>query len=488
MLLAICLIVPCFSTIALAAEGIIFFDDLNTKVGDTFEIEGTVVAKGDVLGDASVELTYDSSYIRFIEGEGVTKSGDGKLTFTGQGDGSTDRVKFTMTFQALKQGDTRMNQGLTTVTTKSGETVTCEEGYSDIKIDEGDPSKIQPDGKSKAITIGGEEYTLSEGFDEASLPEGFTVGEMTYDGETYRCAYQETSGLYAAYLEGGENGGEFWLYNAENSSFYPFEEIVISDIYSIVVLDGSKEVKMPAKYVQSNMEINGAEFPVWIEPDREGFYILYAVNNDGQKSLYLYDSQEQTYQRMETPKTAVSSETKKEATSVDKIGEFVSDYLIWVLVGAGCILVILLVLLIVTAVKLRHRNLELDDLYDEYGIDEEPQTETKAQPKKKEQFRKPAAKPVSEETEELADFYDDDFDDDDEYYGDDDFEDDLDDLRKDYTAAAPESKELNFDEYYDDDDFDDFDDEEDFGSLERDRADKKSRKDDTFEMDFIDLD
>ena len=147
-----------------------------------------------------------------------------------------------------------------------------------------------------------------------------------------------------------------------------------------------------------------------------------------------------------------------------------------------------------TAVKLRHRNLELDDLYDEYGIDEDKNPEPKARPKNKEQFKKTSGKPVrkavSEETEELADFYDDDFDDDDfdddDYYDDD--IDELEELRNDYTAAAPEPKDLNFDEYYDDDDFDDFDDEEDFGALENEKPGRKSKKDDTFEMDFIDLD
>lgn len=496
MLLAICLIVPCFSTIALAAEGVIFFDDLETKVGDTFVIEGTVVAKNDILGEASVELSYDSSYLRFVEGDGVTESGNGKLTFTGEGDGSGDRVKFKMSFQALQEGSTRVTQGQATVTTQSGESVVCEEGYSDVKIAEGDPSKIQPEGKTTSITISGVEYTLSEAFDENSIPEGFTVGELTYEGETYKCAVQESSGLYVAYLVDSENNGKFWLYNADEVVFYPFEEIIISDEYSIVVLDGSDKVKLPSKYIKSSMEINGTEFTVWADSSREGFYVLYAVNNNGEKSLYLYDSQEHTYQRMETPKSAAAAtDTTKKATGVfDKIEEFVTTYLVWVLVAVGCILVILLVFLIVTAIKLRHRNLELDDLYDEYGIENDKESAASAQSKKKSQFKKP----IVEEKDEAEEFFgdddfDDDFDDDDDDYDDDEFEEDFDDqdelaeLRSDYTSAAPESKNLNFDDYYDDDDFDD-EFEEDFDAFGKDTSRTQTRSDDTFEMDFIDLD
>ena len=52
ILLSVCLIVPCFSTMALAADGVIFFSDLETSVGDEFTITGTAVVSGDVIGDA----------------------------------------------------------------------------------------------------------------------------------------------------------------------------------------------------------------------------------------------------------------------------------------------------------------------------------------------------------------------------------------------------------------------------------------------------
>lgn len=492
MLLAVCLTVPCFSMIALAAEGIIFFDDIETKVGDTFEIEGTVVAKNDVLGEATVELSYDTDYIRFVEGEGVEASGDGKLTFTGSGNGSDDRVKFVMKFQALQEGSTRVDQDQVAVTTESGESVTCEEGYSDIKIGEGDPSKIQQTGKSSVVTIAGEEYELSEEFSESNLPAGFEMGELTYEGDTYKCAVQKANNLYAAYLIDRDGKADFWFYNEKDAKFYAFEEIVISDMYSIMILDGTNEVKMPSEYTESSMEINGKEFPVWVDTNRDGFYVMYAMNSDGEKSLYLYDSMEHTYQRMETPEVAAKSPAKKATGLMDKIEAFIVANLVWFLVAVGCFLIILLAFLIVMAVKLRHRNLELDDLYDEYGIDEGKNDNLKAQPKKNE-FKKP----VSEETAELNDFYDNDFDDadfdDDEYYDEEDAYDDeyedgdyedeedpLAELRKDYGESS--AKNVNFDAYYDDDDF-----EEDYEE-EYDESSAGSVSDDTFEMDFIDLD
>ena len=103
ILLSVCLIVPCFSVMALAANGVIFFSDLETSVGDEFTITGTAVVSGDVIGDATIHMTYDPSYMRFEEGDGVNADTDGNLTFKGSGDGSSDRIEFTMKFQALRK-------------------------------------------------------------------------------------------------------------------------------------------------------------------------------------------------------------------------------------------------------------------------------------------------------------------------------------------------------------------------------------------------
>ena len=116
ILLSVCLIVPCFSVMALAANGVIFFSDLETSVGDEFTITGTAVVSGDVIGDATIHMTYDPSYMRFEEGDGVNADTDGNLTFKGSGDGSSDRIEFTMKFQALQEGSTRLEQGDATVT------------------------------------------------------------------------------------------------------------------------------------------------------------------------------------------------------------------------------------------------------------------------------------------------------------------------------------------------------------------------------------
>ena len=457
ILLSVCLIVPCFSVMALAANGVIFFSDLETSVGDEFTITGTAVVSGDVIGDATIHMTYDPSYMRFEEGDGVNADTDGNLTFRGSGDGSSDRIEFTMKFQALQEGSTRLEQGDATVTDSAGSSVACEEGYADVTIGAGDPSKIKDVASGTSVTIDGQEYTLSGDFSDSMIP-----------------AVQEKTGLQMAYLVDGDGKGDFWMYDLSDSSFSPAEQVVISDTYSIVIFDAGSKVSMPSKYSKGNLEINGKTFEIWDEPDRDGFYVLYAVNNDGEESLYLYDSVEHTYQRMETPKSATTPD-KKSASKFDAILEKISDHLIWFVAAAAVIVILLVIFLLVSVVKLHNRNRELDDLYDEYELDDEPQRNPvkPIQPvkaEKKSQFKKRQ----DDDFEDDYDDFDDDFDDDDYY--DDDFDDDYDD-----EGISDDTRNVDeFDDYFDDDDFDSFDDY----NIKK----EKRKKGDTFEMDFIDLD
>lgn len=306
------------------------------------------------------------------------------------------------------------------------------------------------------------------------IPAGFTAGEITYNDSTYKGAVQEKTGLQMAYLVDGDGKGDFWMYDSSDSSFSPAEQVVISDTYSIVIFDAGSKVSMPSKYSKGNLEINGKTFEIWDEPDRDGFYVLYAVNNDGEESLYLYDSVEHTYQRMETPKSATTPD-KKSASKFDTILEKISDYLIWFVAAAAVIVILLVIFLLVSVVKLHNRNRELDDLYDEYELDDEPQRNPvkPIQPvkaEKKSQFKKRRmmiSKMIMTTLMMISTMMiimmmtsTDDYDDE---------------------GISDDTRNVDeFDDYFDDDDFDSFDDY----NIKK----EKRKKGDTFEMDFIDLD
>ena len=150
---------------------------------------------------------------------------------------------------------------------------------------------------------------------------------------------------------------------------------------------------------------------------------MYAMNSDGENGYYQYDSTENTYQRFTGNTEEADSDTKKTSgsTTVDKLQNIIENHFSLAVLVVGLTAIIAFVLIIVLAIKLRHRDLELDDLYDEYGIDMDEEEVLKAKKKetKKEEKAKKASKKVKKKPakkyydEDEFEGYDDDFDDED---------------------------------------------------------------------------
>ena len=83
------------------------------------------------------------------------------------------------------------------------------------------------------------------------------------------------------------------------------------------------------------------------------------------------------------------------------------NFLDIVVIIAIALILLLVLVLIVTAVKLRHRDLELDDLYDEYGIDLDEEEEALKAKKKEEKQEKKAKKASKQVSKKASKKYDD---------------------------------------------------------------------------------
>ena len=116
-LLTLCLCVSCFSFVAHAADGRISFTDPSTAVGDEVEVKCVVRSTSSSLGNMEVKLSYDTASLKFESGDGVKENG-GALTYTGTG-GSTE-TSFTMKFQALKEGSTKVEVSGATIASDVG--------------------------------------------------------------------------------------------------------------------------------------------------------------------------------------------------------------------------------------------------------------------------------------------------------------------------------------------------------------------------------
>lgn len=537
VLLTLCLCVFCFSIVAQAADGRISFTDPSTAVGDMVEVKCVVRSTSGNIGNLEVKLNYDKNYLRFDSGDGVKVDGDA-LTYTGSG--SSTEASFTVKFQALKEGSTQVSVAGATIASDAGAALTFDQGNSTVQVAAGDPSKIKTDstdGESsmaadKTVEVNGKSYTLTDEFADNDIPSGYSRVKVSLDGEKRQMVKNEDSGVKLAYLLDSDKKGDFFIYDADDATFSPYEEITISDSASIVVLSDAKKVNLPSNYKEAKLTLNGKEFPVWQNGDSADFYVLYALNNKGEAGYYQYDSQENTYQRMDDP----SADTEKKDTTTkkakSKLPAIISNHLEETVFAAGIIIILLLLLAIILRVKLHNRNAELDELYDEFGIDEEKEPAT---PAKKEKLKKSSRFGKKEEAEEDEfESYDEDefeyadnedtFDEDafdEEEFAEADYEDAqgaYEDAYADAYDNAYEDSYEDIDDTYDDYDEDDFGEityeEEEYGALDKNvfagyapreeltiddlddllgeepTTKKKGHmeEDDTFKVDFIDLD
>ena len=317
--------------------------------------------------------------------------------------------------------------------------------------------------------MNGTDYNFSEEFATSAIPVGYSETTKTFNGEEHKFVANE-AGVTLGYLVDASGEGKFFLYNEDDSTFVPYTELKISDTTSIILLADNGGAKLPDSYQEGELTVADQTYPYWANPENDRYDLLYAVNTrTGEKGFYQYDSQDGTYQSVDVQTT---DSTKKETKGiVGKLESLVKEHPIVLLAGGALIVVVLLVLMIMFAVKLVHRNQELDDLYDEYDIpfeDEEDEEDDEPVTAKKSDRKAFGRKKVKDD--DYDDGYDDDFNDD-------------------YDAFDEEYADYDFDDDYDDD----YDDEYDAPTgntrnLGRSaKKSKKGRKSDDYDVDFIDL-
>ncbi len=437
VIVSLFLLAPCFSMVAFASDGRISFSDPETKVGDEFDVKCAARSSGANMGSIEIQLSYDSAFLRFVSGDGVTQDADGALTLSADG-GSAEQI-FMVKFQALQEGSTQVTISGATIADANGAALTMDQGSSAITIGEGDPSKIEESSTAAAaedmqVEVNGVSYTLTDKFTDGDIPGGYERTTVNLDGQDRQMVVNASSGVTLGYLIGEDGTASFFVFNEEDATFSPYAEIAISDMSSIVLMSSSSsQAALPEDYTEATLTLGEYEFPVWQSENDSGFYVLYAINNNGEEGYYRYDPAENTYQRY-TPEGSGDGSAADTSTLLGKIQKFLSDNIQKIVLFGGLGALLLLIIFIVLVVKLHNRNVELDEIYEEYGLndmEELPQT-------KKEKKQKKDNAPVGRRKGKGG--YDDDDDGyDDDGYDDDDFDTDEMDLTDEMDFAADEA-------------------------------------------------
>ncbi len=384
VVLSVCLLAVCFSISAFAADGKIMFTDPTVKAGETVEVTGVVQKTSGNFGKISITMKYDTEFLKFTSGDGVTEAEAGKLTYVGDATHETgERKEFKFSFTALKEGTTKIEITDSTIKNVAGTVLDYNRGASTVTIEVGEgvqapetneqPTETVPVSET-TVDVQGVTYSIAKEIPQDAIPTGYVASKLEYDTAEYNAVFSEEFGLTLLYLVDEQNAGRFFMYVEEDASFVPYEEIAISDSVTIVLLSDVTDISLPEEYKATTVVLNNHEFPAWQKEDTEGFCVLYALNNHNEKSLYQYDTIEATYQRFVAPQ---ESEEVADDSLIGQISGLVEKHMDYVIPGIGIALVLFILVIIVLGVKLHNRNMELDEIYDEYGIDVDDEEETK---------------------------------------------------------------------------------------------------------------
>lgn len=502
LLFAVCFLMLYPSVCVHAAEGMLQFSDPTGKVGEDVTVKAKISTGGEAIGDGFVTVTYDKAALEFVSGTNAT-GGDGTVKLEATGDGTVSELEYTMVFKALQEGATKLEVSEYTSYLYSDETLNLTTGDSTVTVEAGDGTSSESLAGTTAVATGtgsveidGVTYTIYNDFSDALVPDGCSRTTMEYNGETVNAILQETSGKCFVYLVEGDKDPVMALYNEKENSFAITEMVSITDSSYIFLLGTNDGKGLPSQFKKTKLTVGTLTFPVWQNSESEDFYLMYAMNESGEESFYQYDTKDETYQRY--PVTDVKEKsTSSSTTLIDKVKNFLQDQVLIVVAAAWAVILILIIIIIVVGVKLRRRNEELDEFYDEHEfIGNSKGSRAVVEKKSRKQF-----KGYQDEEDDFVDDFEDEEETDDETDDEDpdeyeEYEDDYDAYEDDSDEYEDDFEEYDDDEYEDDDyddeydeyeDYDDDEEEDDVPEYQPKRRSSAREEKDSYDVDFIDL-
>ena len=156
------------------------------------------------------------------------------------------------------------------------------------------------------ILIGDEKYHIYETIEEDMIPEGFEKTTVEYKEIEYEAVKGTVIDITLVCLTNNTEMSLF-VYDAEKELFYPYAPVTVkSEIYTVLSLE---EDNLDVDYEMTKIQIEGAYADAYAVNDGSNeFYIVKAMNGDGDVNYYCYDSVELTMQRYISAKISVEDE------------------------------------------------------------------------------------------------------------------------------------------------------------------------------------
>ena len=241
---------------------------------------------------------------------------------------------------------------------------------------EDDPENADKQDNWKKFDINGTEWTMVNDIPEDVVPEGFEHSKTVIDGLEYNTLHGTFGDVTLVYLQ-SESGNGLFVYDAAQNAAYEFVRINSESHFIVVLLPKVDDV--PEGYNEISLSIEGkgvaTAYQTKVEKtddQTKNFYLVYAMNDNGESGWYTYDSVDGTYMRNELSTPTVAHEENDTIKSELAPG-IANKYLVLAAILV-LIIIILALLLLVVIVKNKKRtaNEENDEEDDtkEFDIEE----------------------------------------------------------------------------------------------------------------------
>ena len=249
--------------------------------------------------------------------------------------------------------------------------VTAEDGSTSTynivvtRRSEDDPENADKQDNWKKFDINGTEWTMVNDIPEDVVPEGFEHSKTVIDGLEYNTLHGTFGDITLVYLQ-SESGNGLFVYDVAQNAAYEFVRINSESHFIVVLLPKVDDV--PEGYNEISLSIEGkgvaTAYQTKVEKtddQTKDFYLVYAMNDNGESGWDTYDSVDGTYMRTELG-TPTVAQKENDTTKSELVPGIANKYLVLAAILV-LIIIILLLLLIVSAVK--NRKYKAMDYHDD---------------------------------------------------------------------------------------------------------------------------
>ena len=241
---------------------------------------------------------------------------------------------------------------------------------------EDDPENADKQDNWKKFDINGTEWTMVNDIPEDVVPEGFEHSKTVIDGLEYNTLHGTFGDITLVCLQ-SESGNGLFVYDAAQNAAYEFVRINSESHFIVVLLPKVDDV--PEGYNEVSLSIEGkgvaTAYQTKVEKtddQTKDFYLVYAMNDNGESGWYTYDSVDGTYMRTKLSTPTVAQD-ENDTTKSELVPGIANKYLVLAAILV-LIIIILALLLLVVIVKNKKRtaNEENDEEDDtkEFDIEE----------------------------------------------------------------------------------------------------------------------